>query len=179
MPRPSIACLICLLLTSSSPATAQDTADPLRRLASLTAPVVYVTDEAGLVTIGHLLRVDGDALVLDVGGREQSMPLAPITRVQTRGDSLRSGAIAGAITGLALGSLALALWDCPGGCAAQQALFLGYTTAVYTALGTAADALHTGRTTVYRRPAGRVSGGVGVTSGHPGRAVHAHLDLRW
>ena len=161
MPHPSLAWsaglaawTLCMAL-GAVPVSAQVPADTPPALASLALPpVVYVDTGAGEEALGRIVRIEPDAIVLSTGGVEHRIALAEVRRVQIRGDSLRDGAVTGALVGLAAGLLTTGLWDCAGGCAGQKAVFVAYSSALYAAIGTAFDAMHTGRRTVYRRSKG-------------------------
>jgi hypothetical protein len=150
--------LVALLLTLvPAAASAQETPltwparDP-SRLAT-----VYILDAKGAETAGQLLRFERDAVVVLVNGLERRFEAADVSRIQRRGDSLRNGAIAGAIVGAALGVLSAGISDCPGdesgdGCPGFRALAVPVSAALYAAVGTGIDALIPGRTTVYVAP---------------------------
>ena len=187
MPRPSIvwsgglaAWTLCVGL-GAVPASAQVPADTPSALASLAVPpLVYVDRGSGEEALGRIVRIEPDAIVLSTGGVEHRIPLAEVARVQVRGDSLRNGAVAGALVGLAAGLLTTGVWDCAGGCAGQQAVFLAYSTAIYAAIGTAFDAMHTGRRTVYRRSKGLSLLHFGAGRGPRGEAAAVgRLGVGW
>jgi hypothetical protein len=185
MLRPSIvwsdAAALALCLSTGVavvPAAAQGPPPDLASLAALASPAVYVEDTGGVERFGQLVRVDPDALVLLVNGAQVRIPATGIARVRTRGDSLRNGALIGAGIGATLGVYS-ARFLCDG-CVGQQVAFTIYSTAIYAAIGTAFDALHTGRRTVYRRPRSVASVRLGVGGGPRGEpAVHAGLAVGW
>jgi hypothetical protein len=117
---------------------------------------VFVRNTDGRTTTGKLLAFSPDALVLVVDGEERRIARASILRVQTR-DSLKNGAIIGAVTGLLLGSLTAGIADCTSssgvnGCPGLRFSFLAFSVATYTGLGAGIDALIPGRTTIYAAP---------------------------
>jgi len=117
---------------------------------------VFVRNKDGLNTTGKFLAFSPDALVLVVNGEERRIERASILRVQTR-DSLKNGAIIGAVTGLVLGSLTAGIADCTSssganGCPGLRLSFLAFSVATYTGLGAGIDALIPGRTTIYGAP---------------------------
>jgi hypothetical protein len=134
---------------------AQTTATNWPGLDSSHLSTVYVVDHNGTETTGRLLRFDPDSLVLLVDGTERRFEAARIGRIDKRGDSLRNGVLIGAIVGAGVGSFTSGFSDCPGtrdDCpGARIGMFVG-STAIYTAIGTAIDALVTGRTTLYVAP---------------------------
>ena len=185
MPRPSIAwsaglATLTLCLGLAVPSAAQGPTGPPPDLASLVSPTVYVDQVSGEEALGRIVRVEPEAIVLSTGGVEHRIPLAEVRRVQVRGDSLRNGAVAGALVGLAGGLLTTRLWDCGSGCAGQKTLFLAYSSAIYAAIGTAFDAMHTGRRTVYRRPKALPMLRFGAGAGPRGEAAAvAGLGVAW
>lgn len=153
----------CLALLAAvlvpSVVCAQDTAQRWPGLATAQLSTVYVLDDTGVETSGRLLSLDADALVLLVDRAERRIDAARVTRIQKRGDSLRNGALIGAIVGAGMGILAGGISDCPGTdpggrCPGVRAAVFLFSTGVYTAIGTGIDALVVGRTTLYEAPAG-------------------------
>lgn len=127
-------------------------------LARTELSMVYVLDDTGVETSGRLLSLDPDSLVLLVGDTERRFEAPRVRRIQKRGDSLRNGALIGAVVGGAMGLLATGIADCPGGdpggrCPGFRAAGLLVSTGVYAAIGAGIDALVTGRTTLYQAPA--------------------------
>lgn len=137
-------------------ASAQGTAQTWAGLEKAELSMVYVIDDKGIETSGRLLRIDQDALVLVVGDTERRFEAARVRLVEKRGDSLRNGAIIGAVVGAALGTLSMGLADCPGSgggsCPGFRAAGLLISTGFYSAIGVGIDALKTGRTTLYEAP---------------------------
>lgn len=118
---------------------------------------VYVLDDRGIEISGKLLRLNTDSLVLLVGATEQRFDADHVRRIQKRGDSLRNGALIGAVVGAALGLLVAGISDCPGddpggSCPGTRAAAFVGSTGVYAAIGTGIDALVVGRTTLYEAP---------------------------
>jgi hypothetical protein len=118
--------------------------------------------------------------VLLVGDAERRLDAARVRRIDKRGDSLRNGAIIGALVGVGLGVLVAGMSDCPGddpggSCPAARAVGFLVSTGVYAAIGTGIDALVVGRTTLYKAP--MASPNLASTSSH-GRAALS-LGFRW
>jgi hypothetical protein len=150
---------LALLVSMAAPGRAQEAPQGWPGLTVPELPVIYVLDDAGLETSGRLLRLNPDSIVLFEGGVERRVEANRVVRIQKRGDSLRNGAIIGAIAGVALGTLTAGIADCPdgdrgGGCLGSRTVLFAVSTAMYAAIGTAIDALVPGRTTFYevRRP---------------------------
>jgi hypothetical protein len=138
-------------------ANAQDTAARWPGLESSRLSTVYVLDDRGTETSGKLLRLNPDLLVVLVDGQERQFESARVARIQKRGDSLRNGAIIGAVVGVAMGIITSGISDCPGdraggGCPGSRAALFLVSTGVYSAIGTGIDALIPGRTTLYEAP---------------------------
>ncbi len=115
---------------------------------------VYVTDDAGRRTEGKLLRFDADSLVMLIDGMEQRFDATHVLRVDKRGDSLKNGALIGAALGLLFGGIAAGISDCPGedpggNCTGFKVVGFASALGIYTAIGTAIDAMVVGRTRVF------------------------------
>ena len=115
---------------------------------------VYVTDDAGQRTEGKLLRFDPDALVMLVDGIERKIDKTRVMRIDKRGDSLKNGALIGAALGVLFGSISAGISDCPGddpggSCTGFKVATFAGAFGIYTAIGTAVDAMIVGRTRVY------------------------------
>jgi hypothetical protein len=133
---------------------AQETAAGWPAQTSSGLSTVYVRDDSGVETSGKLLHLNPDSIVILVDGAERRFDAARVTRIQRRGDSLRNGAIIGAIVGVGLGFVTAGIADCPGdrpggGCPGSRAALFMVSTGVYAAIGTGIDALIPGRTTLY------------------------------
>ena len=160
--------------------SAQGPAQRWPGLATTELPTVYVRDDTGVEASGRLLRLDPDSLVLLVGDTERRFDAARVRRIEKRGDSLRNGAVIGAIVGAAMGLVAAGISDCPGNdpggsCPGARAAGVMLSTGAYAAIGTGIDALVVGRTTLYEAPA--PSPGT-IRMPHRGRAAFS-IALRW
>ncbi len=71
----------------------------------LELPIIYVADESGRETAGRLVTLTDTSLVIDTGAEHQRFEAADVTRIQRAGDSLKSGAIVGALIGGSFGGL--------------------------------------------------------------------------
>src|SRR5688572_22240697 len=152
--------LILVLVAALVPGavSAQETQSTWPVLAPPAGSTVYVRDSSGVETSGGLLRLSPDSVVLLVGGTERRFEAARVTRIQKRGDSLRNGALIGAVVGVAIGAFVAGIADCPGaraggGCPGNRAAAFLISTGTYAAIGTGIDALIPGRTTLYEAPA--------------------------
>ena len=147
--------LLIAVLTATVPARAQ-TAPPLPAAAPLRGVSKVFVQEAGTADPirGQLARIDASTLTLLVDGQRREIPFDRILRIDVPGDSVKDGAIIGAAAGIVL--VALAGGFSHDGPAAAPLVFW---TATYGALaGAGVDALHVGRTSIYKRPEGMVPG---------------------
>lgn len=149
--------VVFAVILAPSAVRAQDTLRSWRGLDVSELSTVYVLDETGTETEGRLLRLDPDALVLVVDGAEQRFAAARVRRIDRRGDSLRNGALIGAIAGTVMGLVGAGISDCPGsnaggGCWGARTAIFFVSVGMYAAIGTGIDALVSGRTTVYVAP---------------------------
>jgi len=111
---------------------------------------VYVRSVGGDEARGQLLRLGPDTLTLLEQGTSRDIPLAAVTRIDARGDSVKNGAIIGAVV---LGAWCALV--CPQGLDGysnnQLPYILGVNIALGTAIGAGIDAMHVGRTTIYQQ----------------------------
>ena len=126
----------------------------------------YVVDRAGRETAGKMVSLTDSSVILDIGTGHRTFTPEQLTRIERRGDSLRDGVITGTLAGAALGvSVALAGLATVGGSSSgseRAAVFLGggaLFAGLGAAVGTALDALRTGRTLLWEAPraAGRTA----------------------
>jgi hypothetical protein len=99
------------------------------------------------------LKLRPDTLtILDAGGT-RDFKLADVTKIEAPGDSVRNGAVIGAIV---LGAWCALI--CPQGLDGYHDSQFGYILAVNTLLGAAVgagiDGMHVGRTTIYQADTG-------------------------
>ena len=141
---------------------------------------VFVHDGRGTQVKGKLLRLDDEAILVLIDGQERRFELDSIWKVEKRGDSLRNGAITGAVVGFGFGVLGSAIAECHergggyGACGVAPKLgMVAFSTAIYASIGTAIDAAIQGRTTLYQRPtmAGAARSG--------GRRAAVRFTVRW
>jgi len=151
---PRIICIaaMCLVFRSASAAAQESSGSGL-------TPVFVTTSTTGGELRGRLLALGPDSLTLLVGNTPRDVPLDSVLRVETRGDSIREGAIFGAL----FGALPFLIngGDVP---AAWVLLAVGG----WTAVGAGVDAMIPGRTTIYRKNDAAPASGGG----------HAKLSLR-
>ena len=155
--RHSLLLLSLLLLPVA--ASAQEVPAVPEGLKTDALPTAYVLDERGVETRGKLLRLDTKSVVLLIDGMQREFELSAVSRVSQRGDSLKNGAIAGAVVGVVLGLMSAAIVECRdddggyGGCPSMgRAGIVLFSTAFYSAVGTGIDAAIQGRRVLYQAP---------------------------
>jgi hypothetical protein len=168
-----ITALTALLFTPAM-VEAQQPLGGWRGLKVSSLDTIYVTDDAGRRTEGKLLRLETNSLVMLVDGAEQRFDAARVQRIDKRGDSLKNGAWIGAALGVLFGSISAGISDCPGdnpggSCSGFRAATFVGALGIYTAIGTAVDAMIVGRTRVFE--AGRESIAALSTPSHPQLAL--------
>lgn len=173
---------IAILAATLAPSVvcAQGTAQSWPGLDTAGLSTVYVLDDAGIEVSGKLLRLNPDSLVVLVDGVEHRLDAVRVKRIEKRGDSLRNGALIGAVVGAAMGLLVAGMSDCPGtdpggSCPGSRAAAFLLSTGVYAAIGTGIDALVVGRTTLYEAP---TTPPQSARTQH-GRRVAINLSVQW
>src|SRR4029078_10141994 len=97
----------------------------------------------------------GSASILPACTRRVDMPLDRVLRIEARGDSLKNGAIIGAlVVGTLVGLTCAEVSDGRGACLNGVALGAG----MGALIGAGVDALNGGRSTLYARPASAPAG---------------------
>ena len=131
-------------------------------------PTVYVVDRAGTETKGRLISITDSLVSVDVNGATKTFTPDDVSLIERKGDSLKNGAIIGAVTGAGLGLLTMGLADCPSGhsdCPGTRAAGFLFSVGLYAAVGTGIDAAISGRTRIWPRKS--QSGGGLVASASP------------
>lgn len=150
--------LTILVLAVPRLVSAQDAAKPQSGLAPAGFGTVFVVDKGGQEAKGVLIRWDAESFLLaGPDGRQRRYEIADVQRVTRRGDSVKEGAIAGAIVGGLIGLIS-AGFEC--GSAAQKFGVFAVSTGFYSLVGAGIDAAIPGRTTIYEAwvPAGAAPG---------------------
>jgi hypothetical protein len=131
---------------------------------------VYVLDRTGEETRGRLVSLTGSAVVLQMDTTRRTINLTDVVRIDRRGDSLKNGAIIGAVFGGAVGIMtAGGLADCPDArsdCPGTRVAMALVSTGVWSAIGAGIDALIPGRTLLWKPSSpqsARQSSGSGLT----------------
>jgi hypothetical protein len=161
----------CLALIAD-PASAQGT--PAQKGISDPTPTlqrvgeVYVQESGAQKAVrGRLGQLSPSTLTLLVDGQPRDIPIDRVLRIDARGDSVKNGAAIGAVV---MGAWCLVVCGQGVENGAQGGALLVSSVAYGAMLGAGIDALHTGRTTIYRKP-----GEPGVTPGGPRPSV----SFRW
>jgi hypothetical protein len=136
----------------ASPAAAQE-ADSFDEIRLSNLPTVYAVDESDRETKGRLVRLTPSSITLLVDGSERTFEAAKLKRLEKKGDSLRNGALTGAVIGTLL-TIAAVSESCPRNvsCGGAKALYAVASIGGWTALGTAIDAALPGRTLLWTAP---------------------------
>ena len=133
------------VITTAGPLAAQDTP----RIQGHPPGAVYVRSVDGAERRGQLLRLGPDSLTILEQGTSHDIRLTDITRIDARGDSVKNGAIIGAIV---LGAWCALI--CPQGLDGysdnQFPYVLGVNIALGAAVGAGIDGMHVGRTIIYQ-----------------------------
>jgi hypothetical protein len=152
--RIGIAFLVAAL-TVARTADAQTVDTDLQKAAERRS-TVYVIDSAGNETTGRLLGVEANLIRVQTPNGETSFSLHEMQAVYRRGDSIRSGAVIGAVTGATLGVLAALNMSCGPllgphqRCSALESIVItGYGAGFGAGIGIGIDALIRGRTRIY------------------------------
>ena len=136
---------IMIVLALAAPAAAQDTFKQ-----------VWVTQSSsGEVVRGRIVDLSPESLtILTADNRRVDMPLDRVLRIEARGDSLKNGAVIGA---LVLGTMmGLMCGDFEGGGQCITAVVLD--AGIGALIGAGVDALNGGRSPLYSRPAAAPAG---------------------
>lgn len=138
--------------------------------------VVTVTDEAGKATTGRVQGVSADVLSLSRRSGVEAIPVSTLVRIE-KPDRLVNGALIGMTLGMFFGIVGGTL-DAQGS-GDRDAFIIVSTlgnTVIWTALGTAVDAIFNNKRTLYERGRGATAS-VGPLIG-PG-TKGASLSLTW
>jgi hypothetical protein len=166
-----------LLFAGGMPAAAQEIASSFEQLAVLVKPndTISVVDATGAEIKGRIGKLSRDLLTLATSEGTRHLGEADVAAIsQRRGDSLRNGAIIGAVAGLAYYAAMVAIfWDTDGGDVFVPSLFAGG--ALFAGMGAAAgvgiDALISSRRVIYRKAVGQSGIQVAPIVGHGRRGA--------
>ena len=119
------------------------------------AQTVYVTEASGKETKGRIVNWTDSTIVLQTETTTKSFAQGEAIRVDLKADSLKNGALIGAGVGAAMGGLVSA--DCED-CGGARVVIVLVSIGMYSAIGTALDALIPGRTPLWRAGSSARSG---------------------
>jgi hypothetical protein len=169
--------MFLLLCAGGTRVEAQEVASSFDQLAVLVKPgdKITVVDVTGRETKGQIGKLSRDALILVTSAGPRQLGEVDVATIsQRRGDSLKNGAIIGAVAGTAYFVTMVALLsDSDGGdviigtAIAGGVLFAG----MGAAAGVGIDALITRRQVIYQKPAGRSRVSVSPLFGHRRRGA--------
>jgi hypothetical protein len=169
-----VASAFVLILIAGAEARAQDATDAREAIArqSRVGDQLTIDTRQGPTLQGRLVSKGADALVLDIRGREQSVPFGDIDRARRRRNGVVVGAIVGLGAGLAAGiPAAMLVNNETGGGDSAMLTMVG----IGVGTGLLVDGLLSVNHTIYRRSAGSVR--VGVEPQIGGAAIR--LTARW
>ena len=134
---------------SAAPASAQATFGQVRAEG---LPTVYVTEKTGQETLGQLVTLNESEITIKTGAATKTFTAAQVSLIERKGDSLKNGAIIGAVIG-AVASALSAGEVCAGNpghsCSGRSTAYVAFGTAFYAAVGAGIDALIPGRTRIW------------------------------
>jgi hypothetical protein len=171
--------VVLLLCAGGTRVEAQEVASSFEQLAVLVkaGDKITVVDVTGRETKGRIGKLSRDALILDTSAGPRQLGEFDVAAIsQRRGDSLKNGAIIGAVAATAyLWTMAALLTDSDGGEVLIPAAVAGsvWVAGMGAAAGAGIDALISRRQVIYQKRAGgsRVSVSPVFGHGHRGAAV--------
>ena len=140
-----IAGTLLTVLVASSAAVAQETGQTAQPPGISSGATIFVLDDQAVEHRGTFLRFDDQELVMRVGDDERRFRRDVVKRIQRRGDSLKNGAIIGAIAG---GTCGVLIASVAGSGLGGTIAGIAFTTGSWAAIGTGLDAMIQGRTVV-------------------------------
>lgn len=138
--------------------------------------VIVTHSASGTEVRGRLLDLSRTTLAMLVDGNRVEVPIDSVLRIDTRGDSVRNGALigGGVFLGLATIACATGFSDEAGSCAAG----IIFNTLFGSLAGAGIDALYRGRTNIYSKPATE-AGGAAFAVAPARKGARAQFSLRW
>jgi hypothetical protein len=141
---------VLLGLLCWTPAVAQDTAAK-ESSATIQDGTYRIRLTTGEEITARLLKLGPDVLQILVKGQRQEMPFDQVLQVDREGDSLKNGAIIGAVVA---GIWCTAVCGQGLGDGSQLPVAVAVNAGVGALVGAGLDATITHRTTIYRKPSG-------------------------
>jgi hypothetical protein len=170
--------VVCLFLCAGAmPVEAQEVASSFDQLAVLVKPgdKITVVDATGKEAKGRIEKLSRDTLILATSAGPRQFGEVEVTTIsQRRGDSLKNGAIIGAVAGTAsFVTVGMLLRDSDGGDVIISTVVAGGV--LFAGMGAAAgigiDALISRRQVIYQKPTGRSRVSVSPVFGHGRRGA--------
>lgn len=158
--RTTVLTVTCLA-SLGAPLAAQEAVSAPPRLAGMFT--VFVLDRSGAETKGALVGLSDSVVVVRTPTTERTIAMTDVVRIYREGDSLKNGAIIGALFGGASGLALIANCssDTPCGSGTQIAAALAGV-GIWAAIGAGIDALIPGRTLISTPNAAKGSSGLTV-----------------
>ncbi len=174
MKRVRLASALVLILVAGAEARAQGATDAREAIErqSRGGDRLTIDTRQGPTLKGRLVSMAADALVLDIGGRQQSVPFGDIDRVRRRRNGVVVGAVVGLGAGLTFGIPARMLVNNENGNGDSALLAM---VGIGVGTGMLVDGLLSVNRTIYRRSASSVRFGVEPQIG--GAAIR--VTARW
>ena len=120
---------------------------PVAQAQDLSGPVYVVREGSAQPVKGRLLELGPETLTLLVDNQRVQMPLDSVSRVDVPGDSIKNGAVTGA---LFFGGWSALVWQGLGR-KSEYFRFVLLQAGVGAVFGAGIDALNTGKTLIYRK----------------------------
>jgi hypothetical protein len=140
--RLAIVVFLTLFVVSQSAAQSSKTT----RVEAVGEEVIVTHSGSGAELRGRLLDLSSQSVAILVDGQRVDVPIDNVLRIDARYDSVKDGAIIGAVVGGGLAALSCASYgDYSGPCAPGIIVEAGFGALI----GAGIDALHKGRTPIY------------------------------
>jgi hypothetical protein len=133
--------------------------------------VIVTQSASGDELRGRLVELRATTLAMLVNGQRVELPIESVLRIDARGDSVKDGAAIGAAVMAGLAAFGCGLQATRAG---QCVTGIIVNTGVGALIGAGIDALHKGRTTIYRKPAA-----VALAVGLAGKGARGQLKVSW
>lgn len=145
--RAVVGAVVLLLLCHPTSAQERPAKLPVNVIVELVAPAEKKIN-------GLLIDLGPESAAVVVGNDRRMFPLDGVLSIRTRGDSVKNGAIIGAVIGGVWCSIV-----CGQGLdnSSQVPLAVAINAGVFALIGAGIDASISGHTTIYRRPSGRTT----------------------
>jgi hypothetical protein len=158
--RTAVLTVACLASVAAPLAAQEAVPAPPRLINTFT---VFVLDRFGAETEGSLVSLSDTVVVVRTRTSERTIALTDVVRIQRKGDSLKNGAIIGALNGGATGLALVADCSPDPSCGPGTRLAAFLTGAgIWAAIGAGVDALSQRRTLIWTPSAAAGRGGLTI-----------------